>query len=53
MNRKGTGVVDLSEQGDMSSYSTVMRSDGTSLYITRSVSVMMTMWAGFSGVGGV
>uniref|UniRef100_A0A674E6N7 Probable arginine--tRNA ligase, mitochondrial n=1 Tax=Salmo trutta TaxID=8032 RepID=A0A674E6N7_SALTR len=34
---KGTGVVDLSSAGDMSSYSTVLRSDGTSLYITRSV----------------
>ncbi|XP_055740552.1 probable arginine--tRNA ligase, mitochondrial [Salvelinus fontinalis] len=32
---KGTGVVDLSSAGDMSSYSTVLRSDGTSLYITR------------------
>ncbi|XP_054253584.1 probable arginine--tRNA ligase, mitochondrial [Indicator indicator] len=32
---KGTGVVDLSEKKDLSSFSTVMRSDGTSLYITR------------------
>ncbi|XP_041716755.1 probable arginine--tRNA ligase, mitochondrial isoform X1 [Coregonus clupeaformis] len=32
---KGTSVVDLSSAGDMSSYSTVLRSDGTSLYITR------------------
>ncbi|XP_029451298.1 probable arginine--tRNA ligase, mitochondrial isoform X2 [Rhinatrema bivittatum] len=32
---KGTGVVDLSEKGDSSSYATVVRSDGTSLYITR------------------
>ncbi|XP_073483014.1 probable arginine--tRNA ligase, mitochondrial isoform X1 [Aquarana catesbeiana] len=31
----GKIVVDLSEQGDLSTYSTVMRSDGTSLYITR------------------
>ncbi|XP_072264721.1 probable arginine--tRNA ligase, mitochondrial [Pyxicephalus adspersus] len=31
----GKGVVDLSEQGDLSAYSVVMRSDGTSLYITR------------------
>ncbi|XP_047674056.1 probable arginine--tRNA ligase, mitochondrial isoform X1 [Tachysurus fulvidraco] len=38
---KGTGVVDLSEQGDMSSYSTVMRSDGTSLYITRDVAAAL------------
>lgn len=36
--RKGTGVVDLSEKKDLSLYSTVMRSDGTSLYITRQVS---------------
>ncbi|XP_010881110.2 probable arginine--tRNA ligase, mitochondrial [Esox lucius] len=32
---KGTGVVDLSPSGDMSNYSTLLRSDGTSLYITR------------------
>ncbi|KAI1241091.1 hypothetical protein IHE44_0009553 [Lamprotornis superbus] len=32
---KGTGVVDLSEKKDLSTFSTVMRSDGTSLYITR------------------
>ncbi|XP_061225722.1 probable arginine--tRNA ligase, mitochondrial isoform X3 [Neopsephotus bourkii] len=32
---KGTGVVDLSEKKDLSLFSTVMRSDGTSLYITR------------------
>lgn len=32
---KGTSVVDLSPSGDMSRYSTVLRSDGTSLYITR------------------
>ncbi|KAM9315999.1 putative arginine--tRNA ligase, mitochondrial [Gastrophryne carolinensis] len=35
--REGTGVVDLSEHGDLSTYSTVMRSDGTSLYITRDI----------------
>ncbi|KFV70265.1 hypothetical protein N307_04446, partial [Dryobates pubescens] len=34
---QGTGVVDLSEKKDLSSFSTVMRSDGTSLYITRQV----------------
>uniref|UniRef100_A0AAY5L5R9 Probable arginine--tRNA ligase, mitochondrial n=1 Tax=Esox lucius TaxID=8010 RepID=A0AAY5L5R9_ESOLU len=34
---KGTGVVDLSPSGDMSNYSTLLRSDGTSLYITRYV----------------
>ncbi|NXU87745.1 SYRM protein, partial [Xiphorhynchus elegans] len=32
---KGTGIVDLSEKKDLSLFSTVMRSDGTSLYITR------------------
>ncbi|XP_061845417.1 probable arginine--tRNA ligase, mitochondrial isoform X2 [Colius striatus] len=32
---KGTAIVDLSENKDLSSFSTVMRSDGTSLYITR------------------
>uniref|UniRef100_A0A3Q3F7V4 Probable arginine--tRNA ligase, mitochondrial n=1 Tax=Labrus bergylta TaxID=56723 RepID=A0A3Q3F7V4_9LABR len=32
---KGTGVVDLSPAGDMSSVCTVLRSDGTTLYITR------------------
>ncbi|XP_053087814.1 probable arginine--tRNA ligase, mitochondrial [Pangasianodon hypophthalmus] len=41
MTEKGTGVVDLSEQGDMSSYSTVLRSDGTSLYITRDVAAAL------------
>ncbi|KAJ8270808.1 hypothetical protein GJAV_G00119510 [Gymnothorax javanicus] len=35
ISKKGTGVVDLSLAKDMSFYSTVMRSDGTSLYITR------------------
>ncbi|KAL7388170.1 hypothetical protein ABVT39_008510 [Epinephelus coioides] len=34
-SEKGTGVVDLSPAGDMSSVCTVLRSDGTSLYITR------------------
>ncbi|KAJ8397615.1 hypothetical protein AAFF_G00436140 [Aldrovandia affinis] len=34
---KGTGVVDLSSAKNMSFYSTVMRSDGTSLYITRDI----------------
>nr|XP_057912910.1 probable arginine--tRNA ligase, mitochondrial isoform X2 [Doryrhamphus excisus] len=34
---KGTGVVDLSAAGDMSTFSTVLRSDGTSLYITRDI----------------
>ncbi|XP_061889998.1 probable arginine--tRNA ligase, mitochondrial isoform X2 [Entelurus aequoreus] len=34
---KGTGVVDLSAARDMSTVSTVLRSDGTSLYITRDI----------------
>lgn len=41
INRKGTGVVDVSPAGDMSSVCTVLRSDGTTLYITRSVRVEM------------
>lgn len=35
--RKGTGVVDLSPAADMSKVYTVLRNDGTTLYITRSV----------------
>uniref|UniRef100_A0A671RGB6 Probable arginine--tRNA ligase, mitochondrial n=1 Tax=Sinocyclocheilus anshuiensis TaxID=1608454 RepID=A0A671RGB6_9TELE len=38
---KGTAVVDLSEAGDMSSYATLVRSDGTSLYITRDVAAAL------------
>ncbi|CAJ1078254.1 probable arginine--tRNA ligase%2C mitochondrial isoform X1 [Xyrichtys novacula] len=34
-SERGTGVVDLSPAGDMSSVCTVLRSDGTTLYITR------------------
>ncbi|XP_040919710.1 probable arginine--tRNA ligase, mitochondrial isoform X1 [Toxotes jaculatrix] len=34
-SEKGTGVVDLSPDGDMSSVCTILRSDGTTLYITR------------------
>ncbi|AWP20263.1 putative arginine--tRNA ligase mitochondrial [Scophthalmus maximus] len=34
-SEKGTGVVDLSPDGDMSSICTLLRSDGTTLYITR------------------
>ncbi|XP_073445705.1 probable arginine--tRNA ligase, mitochondrial [Dendrobates tinctorius] len=37
ITKEGTGVVDLTEHGDLSAYSTVMRSDGSSLYITRDV----------------
>ncbi|KAM9355296.1 putative arginine--tRNA ligase, mitochondrial [Pholidichthys leucotaenia] len=36
-SEKGTGVVDLSPNRDMSSVCTLLRSDGTSLYITRDV----------------
>ncbi|XP_043074653.1 probable arginine--tRNA ligase, mitochondrial isoform X2 [Puntigrus tetrazona] len=38
---KGTGVVDLSGAGDMSSYATLVRSDGTSLYLTRDVAAAL------------
>ncbi|XP_059211658.1 probable arginine--tRNA ligase, mitochondrial [Centropristis striata] len=34
-SEEGTGVVDLSPDGDSSSVCTVLRSDGTTLYITR------------------
>ncbi|XP_034755973.1 probable arginine--tRNA ligase, mitochondrial isoform X1 [Etheostoma cragini] len=34
-SEEGTGVVDLSPAGDMSSVCTVLRSDGTTLYISR------------------
>ncbi|CAG5928334.1 unnamed protein product [Menidia menidia] len=36
---RGTGVVDLSPDGDMSRVCTLLRSDGTTLYITRSEGV--------------
>lgn len=39
IDRRGTGVVDLSPDGDMSSVCTVLRSNGTTLYITRSETV--------------
>ncbi|KFO86249.1 hypothetical protein N320_01186, partial [Buceros rhinoceros silvestris] len=42
---KGTGIVDLSEKKDLSLFSTVMRSDGTSLYITRQVSPLVDLAA--------
>ncbi|NWY38577.1 SYRM protein, partial [Sylvia atricapilla] len=42
---KGTGVVDLSEKRDLSAVSTVMRSDGTSLYITRQVQAHLDLAA--------
>ncbi|XP_070843339.1 probable arginine--tRNA ligase, mitochondrial [Chaetodon trifascialis] len=37
----GAGVVDLSPGGDMSSVCTVLRSDGTTLYITRDLAAAM------------
>uniref|UniRef100_A0A3P9HV49 Probable arginine--tRNA ligase, mitochondrial n=1 Tax=Oryzias latipes TaxID=8090 RepID=A0A3P9HV49_ORYLA len=36
-SEKGTGIVDLSPEGDLSNVCTVLRSDGTTLYITRDV----------------
>ncbi|XP_067841006.1 probable arginine--tRNA ligase, mitochondrial isoform X2 [Heptranchias perlo] len=35
--KQGTGVVDLSPNGDLSVYAKVVRSDGTSLYLTRDI----------------
>ncbi|GCB73307.1 hypothetical protein scyTo_0006714, partial [Scyliorhinus torazame] len=35
--RQGTGVVDLSPNGDLSVYAKIVRCDGTSLYLTRDV----------------
>ncbi|XP_072532883.1 probable arginine--tRNA ligase, mitochondrial [Salminus brasiliensis] len=45
---KGTGVIDLSTEGDLSSYATVVRSDGTSLYITRDVAAALDRKERFS-----
>ncbi|XP_041831294.1 probable arginine--tRNA ligase, mitochondrial [Melanotaenia boesemani] len=39
---KGTGVVDLSPDGDMSSVCTLLRSDGTTLYITRDIAAAIS-----------
>uniref|UniRef100_A0AAR2IPH7 Probable arginine--tRNA ligase, mitochondrial n=1 Tax=Pygocentrus nattereri TaxID=42514 RepID=A0AAR2IPH7_PYGNA len=39
---KGKGVVDLSAASDLSSYATLVRSDGTSLYITRYTHLFIT-----------
>ncbi|KAA0709018.1 putative arginine--tRNA ligase, mitochondrial [Triplophysa tibetana] len=39
--QKGTTVVDLSDAGDLSSYATLARSDGTSLYITRDIAAAL------------
>uniref|UniRef100_UPI00398E459D probable arginine--tRNA ligase, mitochondrial isoform X2 n=1 Tax=Pristiophorus japonicus TaxID=55135 RepID=UPI00398E459D len=35
--KQGTGVVDLSPNGDLSAYAKMVRSDGTSLYLTRDI----------------
>lgn len=35
--KQGVGVVDLSPKGDLTSYAKVVRSDGTSLYLTRDI----------------
>ncbi|XP_056620334.1 probable arginine--tRNA ligase, mitochondrial isoform X2 [Triplophysa dalaica] len=39
--QKGTTVFDLSDAGDLSSYATLARSDGTSLYITRDIAAAL------------
>eukprot|EP00058_Branchiostoma_floridae_P004828 XP_002590316.1 hypothetical protein BRAFLDRAFT_58413 [Branchiostoma floridae] len=44
---RGTGVVDLSEDNSMSFYSTVTRSDGTSLYITRDIAAAVDRYERF------
>ncbi|XP_037541111.1 probable arginine--tRNA ligase, mitochondrial [Nematolebias whitei] len=36
-SEKGTGVVDLSPKADMTNICTILRSDGTTLYITRDI----------------
>ncbi|NXM71947.1 SYRM protein, partial [Serilophus lunatus] len=47
---KGTGIVDLSEKKDLSLVSTVVRSDGTSLYLTRQVSPSVDLAAAIDRV---
>ncbi|KAM4713286.1 putative arginine--tRNA ligase, mitochondrial isoform 1-T1 [Anableps anableps] len=42
ISEKGTGVVDLSPNGDMSNICTVLRSDGTTLYITRDIAAAIS-----------
>nr|XP_006819281.1 PREDICTED: probable arginine--tRNA ligase, mitochondrial-like [Saccoglossus kowalevskii] len=37
LSKRGTGVVDLTADNSMKFYSTLMRSDGTTLYITRDI----------------
>ncbi|XP_013875444.1 putative arginine--tRNA ligase, mitochondrial [Austrofundulus limnaeus] len=36
-SEKGTGIIDLSPGGDMTNVCTILRSDGTTLYITRDI----------------
>ncbi|XP_035687041.1 probable arginine--tRNA ligase, mitochondrial [Branchiostoma floridae] len=47
ITERGTGVVDLSEDNSMSFYSTVTRSDGTSLYITRDIAAAVDRYERF------
>ncbi|XP_027896410.1 putative arginine--tRNA ligase, mitochondrial isoform X1 [Xiphophorus couchianus] len=41
-SEKGTSVVDLSPNGDMSNICTILRSDGTTLYITRDIAAAIS-----------
>ncbi|XP_054910117.1 probable arginine--tRNA ligase, mitochondrial [Poeciliopsis prolifica] len=41
-SEKGTGVVDLSPNGDKSNICTLLRSDGTTLYITRDIAAAIS-----------
>ncbi|XP_032441565.1 putative arginine--tRNA ligase, mitochondrial isoform X2 [Xiphophorus hellerii] len=41
-SEKGTGVVDLSPNGDTSNICTILRSDGTTLYITRDIAAAIS-----------
>ncbi|KAM4529758.1 putative arginine--tRNA ligase, mitochondrial [Fundulus diaphanus] len=41
-SEKGTGVIDLSPNGDMSNICTLLRSDGTTLYITRDLAAAVS-----------
>uniref|UniRef100_A0A3Q2PYJ2 Probable arginine--tRNA ligase, mitochondrial n=1 Tax=Fundulus heteroclitus TaxID=8078 RepID=A0A3Q2PYJ2_FUNHE len=41
-SEKGTGVIDLSPNGDMSNICTLLRSDGTTLYITRDIAAAIS-----------
>uniref|UniRef100_A0A1A7YWV2 Probable arginine--tRNA ligase, mitochondrial n=1 Tax=Iconisemion striatum TaxID=60296 RepID=A0A1A7YWV2_9TELE len=42
ISEKGTGVVDLSPEGDMTNVCTLLRSDGTTLYITRDIAAAVS-----------